>query len=426
LSLADRIIVFRERIDQQVRKDQAQELKLKSTLDRCLEQLSKQERGKILVTISQKTEKVSIEQRITFYTQLIQQFAQKIPSIREEEVTRLFELAEKSYQQKNYKEAMGLLDQLFKFDKQHLDGHRLRANLFKEMGNKVAFMCELRMIVKIDFAEARDFYYLAEILEEGGQLEEAFQFYEEAVAKDPSIRNLEKVGDLSSQMRRWFRAIQVYQQILKQSPYLGRVMHKYGRALLENNREEEAFNVLRQAIEIKDDNALSRVCVGRIYRKQSAFHDAVESFQRAVELDDTNVEAYYWWGSMLMDRGEFDEALQRATRAVELDPGRTRNRLLLGRALGNIGRFEKALETLEPCLSASPPSVDVLLTYSEMCRNANRAESAIEVLGAFVKRFPHQPQIRAEYGVLLVQAGRLEEARTYLQPPGAVRTLKSA
>lgn len=417
ITISNRITGLYEQIDQQVRQDLAREQKLKTTLDQCLEHLSKQERGKLLVSVNQKLEKMLIEQRITFYSQMIQQFAQKIPAIRDEEIIRLFELAQNSYTRKDYKEALGLLDQVFKFDRQHLLGHRLRADIYKEMGNKVAFMCELRMIVKIDFAEARDFYYMADVLSEAGQMDEASGFYEEAVKRDSNIKYLERLGDVCVQLRRWYRAIQVFQQILNESPTLGRVMHKLGRAMLENNREDEAFTVLRQAIQIKDDNADSRVCAGRIYRKHAAYQDALESFQRAVELDENNVEARYWWGAMLMDRGASEEALSLAQKAVELDPERVRNRILLAKVLGAFARYSEALETLNPCLSAQTPSVDVLLTYSEMSRNSNHLTKAIDILGGFVKRFPHQPQIRAEYGVLLVQAGRLEESREYLRPP---------
>jgi len=418
ITISERLTVLYEQIEQQVRKDQAQEQKLKETLNQCLEHLSNQERGKLLVSINQKTEKITIEQRITFYSQLITQFAQKIPAIRDEEVLRLFELAYNSYTQKDYKEALSLLDQVFKFERQHLRGHRLRADIYKEMGNKVAFMCELRMIVKIDFAEACDFYLMADVLSEAGQMDEAFGFYEDAVKHDANNKYLERLGDVCVQLRRWYRAIQVYQQILGQSPTLGRVMHKLGRALLENNREDEAFDILRQAIQISDDNADSRVCAGRIYRKHSAFQDALESFQRAIELDANNMEAYYWWGAMMIDRGETEEALRLAQKAVELDTQRVRNRILLAKTQGALAHYSEALETLDPCLSAQTPSVDVLLTYSEMSRNSNNLTKALDILGGFVKRFPHQPQVRAEYGILLVQAGRLEESREYLQPPG--------
>lgn len=425
ITISERMISVYEQIEQQVRADQAQEQKLRKTLDQCLEHLSNQERGKLLVSINQKTEKMTIEMRITFYSQMIQQFAQKIPAIREEEVVRLFELAQQNHSQNNPKEALNLLDQVFKFDKQYLPGHRLRAVIYKEIGNKVAFMCELRMIVKIDFAEARDFYTMGEVLSESGQVEEAFEYFEEAVKRSPTIKHLEHLGDVCCQLRRWYRAIQVYQQILNDSPSLGRVMHKNGRALLENNREEEAFSLLRQAVQIKDDSADSRVCLGRIFRKRSAFQDALESFQRAVELDEKNVEAYYWWGAMMLDRGELDDALRFAQKSVDLDKDRTRNRLLLAKVLGAVARYQEAIDTLEPCLSAATPSVDVLLTYSEMCRNSNQVSRGLEVIGGFLKRFPRQPQIRAEYGVLLVQAGRLDESREYIQPPGVALAAKA-
>ncbi len=416
--ISDKLVVLRERVDQQVSKDQIQEQTLKQTMERCLNQLPKQERGKLMVNINHKIEKLPIENRLTFFSQLIQQFARKIPAIREEEVERLCYRA-KQLAKTRSKEALHLIDKIFQFDKEYIPAHRLRAEIFHEMGNKIAYICELRMIIKIDLAEARDFNVLGEVLYASGQIDEAYGLFEDTVSKDPCPKFLERLGDVAMEMKRWFRAIQVYQQILKQTPHLARVMHKYGKALLENSREDEAFDVLREAIQIKDDSAESRVCVGRIYRRRSAYQEAYDSFKKAVALDDHNIEAYYWWGAMLLDRGEFEDALSNAEKLVELDSKRTRNRLLLARCMASFGRHKEACETLVPCLSAKTPSVDLLLTYSEMSRNSGNEEKAIEILGEFVKRFPRQPQIRAEYGVLLVQVGRFEEANQYLEPGSA-------
>jgi len=423
--IADKLVVLRKRVDQQVSKDQIQEQNLKQTMERCLNQLPKQERGKLMVNINHKIEKLPIENRLVFFAQLIQQFARKIPSIREEEVERLFFRAKK-LAHKRSKEALSIIDKIFQFDKEYVLAHRLRAEIFQSMGNKIAYICELRMIIKIDLAEARDFYTLGNVLYENGQIDEAYGLYEDTVSKDPCQKFLERLGDVAMEMKRWFRAIQVFQQILKQTLHLARVMHKYGLALLENDREDEAFDILREAIQIKDDNSDSRVCLGRIFRKRSAYQEAYDSYEKAVQLNDRNEEAYYWWGAMLMDRGELDDALPNAEKSVEFDPKRTRNRLLLARCLASFGRHKEACETLVPCLSAKIPSVDLLLTYSEMSRNSGNEEKAIEILGEFVKRFPRQPQIRAEYGVLLVQVGRFEEANQYLEPGSAFTAKKSA
>jgi tetratricopeptide (TPR) repeat protein len=208
--------------------------------------------------------------------------------------------------------------------------------------------------------------------------------------------------------------VQVYQRILQQSPGLGRVLHKYGRALLENGREDEALDVLNQAIQIEDDNSHSHVCVGRIYRRQSAFVKAGYSFQRAVELDEANVEAYYWWSASLLDQEKFVDALPLIQKAVQLEPKRARNRICIARCLDALQRSGEALEHLKPFLSAATPSVDVLLTYSRICRNGKQEEQAADALKRFLKRYPRQPQVRREYGALLSQTGRLKEAEEYL------------
>ncbi len=416
-SIPMRIIQLRERIDQQVETDKTTEKGLQETLERCLKYLPKLERGKVASTASHQTANMNIEQRLTFLARLIEQLAEKVPSIREVEISRLIEDARKKFSFHDHQAALECLKQVFQFDRKNVPAHRIRADIYKEMGNQVAYLCELRMIIKIDTAEGFDFSRLAnEILNANGKKDEACQLMEKAVEKNPSPDYLEQLGDLSSQLKIWFRAIHVFQQYLKKSPKQPRIMHKLGRALLENKQEDEAFETLRTAIELQDDNSHSRVCTGRIFRKQVSPVQAEESFARAVELDEENADAYYWWGLMQFDRGDFSKALKNAKQSVKFDSSRARNRLLFARSCLAAGVPSHAAKALEPSLSGSTPAVDVLLTYSEACRTDGNLKKVLDTVGAFVKRFPHQPQLRAEYGLLLLEDGRPSEATAYFQP----------
>lgn len=417
--LAERLIKLYGRLETQVRNDQATEHELTQTLERCLHYLPTQERGAIMVNATQKCKQATIDQRIAFYTHLIEHLTRRIPAIREEEINYHLEEAKSCAGKRQFQQGLFHLDQVFKFDRKHIQGHRLRADIYQDMGNRVAYVCELRMITKIDLCEGRDFFTLAEIVLSNNQLEEGYTLLEQAVDKDPNIKYLERLGDVACRLNRWYRAAQLYRTILDQMPYLARVMHKYGWALLEDGHEEEAFDLLRQAIELEDNNSHSRVCVGRMYRKFSLFDEAQESFRRGVELDSRNPEAYYWWGLLLYDHGDFENACPKAAQSVELDSRRVRNRILLAKCQSALRRHTQGLETLEPSLSAPIPSVDLLLTYSEICRYGHQVDRALDVLGQFLRRFPRQPQIRSEYGLLLALAQRTREAQDYLEPVGA-------
>lgn len=421
LEAAEKLIQAHLKLERQIRKDRERETGIQAILNQCLAHLPPDQRRKVSSLISSKTEGMNLEHRLKFLTKFIGELAKTVPAIRQEEMARLMQAAKEKVECRLYREAIPLLDQVFQYDKKHLDGHRLRAQVYLGMGNRFAHLCELRMIAEIECAEASDYYALAVLLEKDGQLDDALQLYERAVEKKKRRKYLEPLGDLSCQKRQWFRAVQAYRTILQMSPHLTSIKHKLGHALFESNREEEAHDLLSQAMKEKDNNGISQMYLGRIYRKRLIIDRALNCFARAVQMDPACVDARYWWGMLLFDRGEFAEAEKKAQEAVRLEPQRSRNPLLLARCMEALGKGKEGLDLLEPFLRETTPPVDVLLAYAEFCRRAGLLNRSLPVLETVLRKYPRQPQLRAEYGLQLLQSSRYSEAAEYLSPGAGFR-----
>lgn len=414
---ADRLITIHNRLDAQVARDRALEDSLRDAFTRCVKHLAASERGRVTSATQTQLMKLNIDGRIKWLRSVIQKLAETIPAVRAEEIGRLVDEAAQAFRSRKNREALSVLDQVFKFDKKHLEAHRLRASVYQAIGNKIAYNCELRMITEINDAEASDFYAFAKAMEAAGQDEEAFGAYQTASEKEPSPTYLEAWGDACGRKQRWYLAVPAYRSIVKQQPRNASALHKYGIALFENNQEDEAFDALRTAIRTHDHDPRSRICLGRIYRNRRMDEESVKSFQRSIELDQSNPEAYYWLATLLLDRGDFDQALKQARIAFDMDSERVRNRLLLARCLDASGDSSEAIAVLDHCFESNAnPSLDVLLTYAQLCRNAGQVDQALERIDPVIKKFPRQPQLRAEYGLLLLYAKRIEDATSYLNP----------
>jgi len=138
----EQLLKYYERIEAQIRQDRDMEKNLHAALEKCLTHLSGIERGKIEALVRQKSTNVTVEAHIKLLSKLIEQLANSIPAVRQEEIQRLYQQARLDFQRKNYNETLQTLNDLFKFDRKHILAHRLRARFFQVLNNKVADLCE--------------------------------------------------------------------------------------------------------------------------------------------------------------------------------------------------------------------------------------------------------------------------------------------
>ncbi|MDP8245445.1 MAG: CDC27 family protein [Candidatus Hinthialibacter antarcticus] len=420
VALAEEVLKLRRRFDNQVRQDRRAVSGLMQTFHTCLEHLPPANRGKLEVQIREKIKSVDVTTQIKILNAIINKLAMSIPSIAITQVDNLYDAARLSFREKKFKQALTELDQLFKFNKLHIDAHRLRAQIFHHVHNTIAYNMELRMIAKIPEAGARDFYALAQALE-STTLEEAYEFYLKTAELDSRLKYVEKLGEVAYRLRRWAQALNAFDRIVAKKPNRAKTLHKLGHCYFETHVDEKALDSLRAAIHLKDDCSTSHVILGRIYRNRRMLEQAESCFRCAVDLDSHDPESRYWLALLLYDAGETNEALIFAQLAFDMEPVRVRNRILLAKCIADSGNHENALAMLDESLEAGSPSLDLLLAYSDICRLAGQVSKAVDVFEPVLKRFPRHPQLRAEFGLLLLDSGRFKEAAPYLNPTGTIK-----
>lgn len=418
--LAEEVLKLRRRFDNQIKQDRRAFTGLMETFHQCIQHLPPASRGKLEVQIREKIKSVDITTQIKILNAIINKLAVSVPAIAKSQVENLYDAARVSYREKRFKQALSELDQLFKFNKQHIDAHRLRAQIFHHVHNAIAYNMELRMITKIPEAGARDFFALAQAIEPTS-LEEAYTFYLQTTELDSRLKYVEKFGEVAYRLHRWAQAIGAFERIVAKKPNRAKTLHLLGHCYFETHLEEKALDALRAAIHLKDDCATSHVVLGRIYRSRRILDRAENCFRKAIKMDPHDPESRYWLGLLLYDAGDVTEALSFAKLAYEMEPVRVRNAILLAKCVADLGNYTSALATLDEKLGSGAPSMDLLLAYSEICRKAGEASKAVGVFEPVIKRFPRHPQLRSEFGLLLLDCGRLKDAAAYLNPTGLLK-----
>jgi Flp pilus assembly protein TadD len=97
-------------------------------------------------------------------------------------------------------------------------------------------------------------------------------------------------------------------------------MSGLGTALYHQGKNDEAAEVLRQAINVSPNDSHTRSLLGVVYIRQGNSDDAYSELTRAVALDPRNAEAHNYLGIVMSEKGWGAAGEQEIQRAVELNP----------------------------------------------------------------------------------------------------------
>jgi tetratricopeptide (TPR) repeat protein len=120
--------------------------------------------------------------------------------------------------------------------------------------------------------------------------------------------------------RDYERAIQFYEQAIALDPTRAEPYYKRANALRNVGRLEDAVAGYAEAIARKADYAHAYCNRGVALQSLGRMDSALISYDRAIALDATDVMAHYNRALLLQDCSRWDEALASYERAIDLDP----------------------------------------------------------------------------------------------------------
>ena len=124
----------------------------------------------------------------------------------------------------------------------------------------------------------------------------------------------------SAGARDFERAIQFYEQAIALDPTRAEPYYKRANALRNIGRLEEAIAGYAEAIARKADYAHAYCNCGVALQSLGRMDSALISYDRAIALDPTDVMAHYNRALLMQDCSRWDEALASYGRAIDLNP----------------------------------------------------------------------------------------------------------
>lgn len=120
----------------------------------------------------------------------------------------------------------------------------------------------------------------------------------------------------------------------------------------------ESYQVLKQAIEANDRNAIALTVMGWTLQYQEQYAESVDYFQRSVALDNNQSEAYNGLGWSQVNLEKYSEAEAAFRSAVELDPNYPNAWYGLGKACEELGKLDDAKNAYRQALEHNPDYQD--------------------------------------------------------------------
>ncbi len=194
-----------------------------------------------------------------------------------------------------------------------------------------------------------------------GDLEEAVQRFERALAADPRhVRALANRGAALAALGRPGEAVRSFRSALEADPRSS-VAHRNLASVLEaHGRAQGAIRHYRAALELEPEDAALALRLGLALYQEGDLGPARRAIERAIELEPKAPEAYDALAAVARVEDRLDEALGLYERALALDPGFVQARENAARILEDQGRTEEARAAYRASLTGrSDPALEL-------------------------------------------------------------------
>ena len=234
-----------------------------------------------------------------------------------------------------------------------------------------------------------------------GKFAEARRLYQQVLARAPAhTLAIYRSGLLELQDGQPHAALALLEQAIAAVADEPRYQFVLGQALQALRRWDKAIDVYESALKLQPDflDAWNNLGICRQLRGQRS--QAVAAYRQALLLESRNAGVMANLGAVLREMGEFTEAVELLRAAAELEPAIASHRLNLGIAYWNQGNFVQAERTLTETLAQAPQDPEIAFNLGNALHGLGRQREAID-------RYRQALELRPDYADALINLGNV-------------------
>ena len=199
-----------------------------------------------------------------------------------------------------------------------------------------------------------------------------------------------------------------------------------GRALLEQEKFDEATETIKQVLAINPGHRQARVSLVNALVHLKRYVEAEACCNSLVQNSPGDIEAYVLLGNVYKAKSDFNLALTMFDKALSLDPGSVVALMNKGLALRSMGKNALAMECFEPASRLVPENPNVWYIKGITNISLNSLEQAAEDLEAAFRLNPRDINAGSQLASVYRHLRRLPESvevsrRILAVDPGNVR-----
>jgi tetratricopeptide (TPR) repeat protein len=212
------------------------------------------------------------------------------------------------------------------------------------------------------------------------------------LASNSSLLSLLNFGGILEDKGDWKGAQECYREILKRAknprdPNAVQALANLGNLASEQGDQEEATRLLRQALDLAPDNALTHTNYGNVLFRQGKTEEAIREHETAIEIVPALKGAHYNLGLAEEKLGHDDRAVDCYRKAIALQPDYAEAHTALGKILFQKGQKLEGLEHLQAAVRWNP-------RYAEAHNNLGTALFDRGDLGGATHEFERAIQLK--------------------------------
>lgn len=225
---------------------------------------------------------------------------------------------------------------------------------------------------------------------------------------------LKKIKEIIKEIKNLNKTVNTYKDetIVQSLPTLAMVNRAV--KLFENNKFDEAKEILNKALDISDNDALIYKYLGKISEKEHDFKLAVEHFDKSSKLNPNDKEIWLKLGMCQLYSNMLDESIKSFDRANKINPMNTDIYTGRGMALMQQKKYAQALDNFTKAYQISKYNYTAILLSSVMEIRLGQYSVAEEKLNFLIKTAPNESSFY-EYANLKLIQEKYDEAEIYAQ-----------